>query len=191
MSTLKEFDTLIQKKKKISKTIRLYYLLQKNHYYIINGVLEKGFGNIDIKNKNKVDRDFLLSVYGKMEFLFDELIRLLLVGYNHDERSRRLLYILSIVPVNRKIRLFLDWKIFDEEFTRSLARLFEVRNGLTHCVSFKEVEYRKKTIMRLSKKQDLKKFLSDLQSAWGTLLKVYSNQQKTIDWNNLISEIKK
>ncbi|HSG74123.1 MAG TPA: hypothetical protein VLA01_02890, partial [Nitrosopumilaceae archaeon] len=127
MSNLKEFHKILQKNKNVSKKIRLYYLIQKNHFYINDGALGKGFGNINIKNKTNVDRDFLLSVYGKMEFLFDELIRLLLMGYIYDEKSKRLLYILSIVPVNRKIRLFLDWKIFDAEFTRLLSRLFEVK----------------------------------------------------------------
>lgn len=180
----------IAKKKKLPTNIRLYYLIKNDHHYINNGNLVKGFGEIPIKNKSNVDRDFLLSVYGKMGFLFDELIRLLLMGYNHDEKSKRLLYILSIVPVNRKIRLFLDWKVFDEEFTRLLSRLFEVRNDLTHCVSINEVEYRKKTVMQLSKKQDLKKFLTDLQYAWNTLFKVYKTQQMKLDWKNLISEIK-
>ena len=41
------------------------------------------------------------------KFIFDELIRLLIIGFRHDEKSKKLLYILSIVPVNRKIRLFL------------------------------------------------------------------------------------
>ena len=190
MSNLKEFHKILQKNKNVSKKIRLYYLIQKNHFYINDGALGKGFGNINIKNKTNVDRDFLLSVYGKMEFLFDELIRLLLMGYIHDEKSKRLLYILSIVPVNRKIRLFLDWKIFDAEFTRLLSRLFEVKNGLTHCVSIDEVEYNKKTTLKLSKTQDLKKYQSDLQYSWNALLKVYEAQLEKIDWKNLISEIK-
>jgi hypothetical protein len=189
-NTVATFHTLIKNRKKLPNRIRLYYLIQKNHYYINDGIMEQGFGILNIKNKTRVDRDFLLSVYGKMGFIFDELIRLLLIGHIHDEKSKRLLYILSIVPVNRKIRLFLDWKIFDAEFTRMLSRLFEVRNGLIHCVSIKELEYHKKITLQLSKKQDLKKFQSDLQSSWDTLLKVYQRELKKINWKEIISEIK-
>ena len=190
MKTISDFHTLVKTKKKIPKNIRLYYIIKNSHYYINDGRLEKGFGTLCFKNKTNVDRDFLLSVYDKMSFLFDELIRLLLIGHIHDEKSKRLLYILSIVPVNRKIRLFLDWTIFDAEFTRSLSRLFEVRNGLTHSVSINEVEYNKKSILKLSKKSDLKKYQTDLDNSWNILLKVYETQLKKINWNNLILEIK-
>ena len=113
------------------------------------------------------------------------------MGPESDEKSRRLLYILSIVPMNRKIRLFLDWKVFDEEFTRHLSRLFEVKNSVAHAVSLDEVEYRQKKTLFLSNRKDLKQFKDDLQSAWDTLLKVYMNELEKIDWITLIQKIKK
>ena len=186
-----EFEKYLKNKKTIAKKIRLYYVIQQRHYYLNNGKIEQGFQNVNIQDQFPIDRDSLLSVYSRMEFIFDELIRISLIGLFHEEKSKRLLYILSIVPVNRKIRLFLDWKIFDEEFTRMLSRLFEVKNGLLHCVTINEVEYRKKKTLFLSNDNDLNEFLNDLQSAWNSLFKVYKNELKKFNWTAVIEEIKK
>lgn len=191
VNLMKEFWQLAKTKKGLPENLRLYFIYKDAHHYISNGIIKEGFKNFDIKDRHHIDRDFLLSIYEKMEFIFDELIRLLLLGYENNEKSRRLLYILSIVPMNRKIRLFLDWKIFDEEFTRSLSRLFEVKNSISHSVHLDEVEYRQKTILFLSNKKDLKQFKNDLQSAWDELLQVYVNELEKIDWEKLIQKIKK
>jgi transcriptional/translational regulatory protein YebC/TACO1 len=178
---------LAKNKKRTSKNIRLYLTLKKAHIFVNNGLIESGFSQpnfIHLKN----NRDEILSIFSKMGFLFDEMIRFLLVGHVHDEKSKRLLYMLNLIPLNRKIRLFLDWKIFDEEFTRSLSRLFEVRNGLVHSINT-DVEYRKDKVMVLTNKKDYTEFKKDLQKAWEKLLQVYTDQLSKTDWKKIISKI--
>ncbi|MBM3904127.1 MAG: hypothetical protein FJ357_03190 [Thaumarchaeota archaeon] len=187
MDVLVQLKTLA-KRKKIPQNLRLYLILEKNHIFINDGAVEPGFSQPKYKSI-KNDRDEILSIYSKMGFLFDELIRFLIAGHNHDDKSRKLLYILNLIPLNRKIRLFLDWKIFDEEFTRSMSRLFEVRNGLMHSINTK-VEYKKEKIMILSNEKDYEQFKTDLQKAWDKLLQIYSEQLSKTDWKKTIQNLK-
>ena len=177
---------LITKKKKISKNIRLYIISKNNHHFINDGYIKNGF-NPEIKiSKN---RDSVLSAFSKMAFLFDEIIRLRIVGFHNNSGSAELLYLLNLVPVNRKIRTFLDWKVFGPEFTRDMSRLFEVRNDTLHCISLNEVSYNPKNKVSLSSNTGFKRFTTDFQKAWKTLLQIYAKQQERIEWENLIKEL--
>lgn len=187
MNDLAYLANLAKSKKRTSKNIRLYLILKNGHIFINNGLIEDGFSQPKFTSL-KNNHDETLSIFSKMGFLFDEMIRFLLVGHNHDEKSKRLLYVLNLIPLNRKIRLFLDWKIFDEEFTRNLSRLFEVRNGLVHSINM-DVEYRKDKIMILSNKKDYTQFKTDLQNAWEKLSQVYTDQLSKTDWKKVISKI--
>lgn len=187
---ISEFDKLIKSKKVIPKQIRLYYILKNNHYLVRNGEIKKGFSSPNISKKSDVNRDLLLSIYSKMEFIFDELIRISVLDYADNEQSERLYYILSLVPVNRKIRLFLDWKIFGPETARKFSRLFEVRNSLVHSIEPSETKYRLKTNLSLKDKSAKKRYQKDLQSGWNTLCKIYQACQNQINWRILIKEIK-
>ncbi len=92
---------------------------------------------------------------------------------------------LNLVPINRKIRTFLDWRVFGPEFTRDMSRLFEVRNDTMHCISLNEVIYNPKNKISLSSVFGFKKFSTDFQKAWKTLLKIYVVEQEKIDWKKL------
>ena len=120
-----------------------------------------------------------------MAFLFDEIIRLRIVQSSNGTDSDELLYLLNLVPINRKIRTFLDWKVFSPEFTRDMSRLFEVRNDAVHCISIDEVVYNPKMSISLSTTSGFKKFSSDFQKAWKTLLKIYVGEQQKIDLENI------
>ncbi len=175
----------LAKSKKIPKNFRLYLMLKNGHTFINNGLIEPGFSQPEFASLGS--RDEILAVFSKMGFIFDEMIRFLIVGHNHDEKSKRLLYVLNLIPLNRKIRLFLDWKIFDEEFTREMSRLFEVRNGLVHSVGI-GVAYRKDKTMTLSNKEDIERFREDLEKAWKKLSRIYTDQLYKTGWWNAISK---
>lgn len=184
--SLSNYLDFITKKKKFSKNIRLYIIYKDNHYFIHNGSLKNGFNP---KIKISKNRDSVLSAFSKMAFLFDEIIRLRIVEYSNASDSAELLYLLNLVPINRKIRTFLDWKIFGPEFTRTMSRLFEVRNDALHCISLDDVNYNPKNKVSLSSSSGFKRFTSDFQKAWNTLLKIYIQQQERINWKNLIKEL--
>jgi len=175
----------LKDQKKISPKIRLYLVDKENHFFINDGFLKKGFGSKLTLLKN---RDSVLSAFSKMVFLFDEIIRLRIVGSSNNCDSNELLYLLNLVPINRKIRTFLDWKVFGPEFTRDMSRLFEVRNDTVHCISLNEVNYNPKNKITLSSVSGFKKFSSDLQKAWKTLLKIYVNEQRKIDFKKLSTD---
>ena len=172
----------IKGKKKLSPKIRLYLIDKDKHYFINDGVLKNGFNSKLSVTKN---RDSVLSAFSKMAFLFDEIIRLRIVRYSNASDSAELLYLLNLVPINRKIRAFLDWKVFGPEFTRDMSRLFEVRNDTVHCISLNEVNYNPKNKISLSSVSGFKKFSTDLQKAWKTLMKIYVVEQEKIDWKKL------
>jgi len=174
------------KRKKISSNIRLYIIDNNQHYFLNEGLIKKGFDSKLTVSKN---RDSVLSAFSKMAFLFDEIIRLRIIGYSNQNNSTELLYLLNLIPINRKIRTFLDWKVFSPEFTRVMSRLFEVRNDAVHCISLDEVNYTPKNKISLASATGFKKFSLDIQKAWSELSKTYVKQQEKINWNVLEKEI--
>ena len=184
--TLSNFIKLAQTQKEIKKNIRLY-IVSKNHYLITDGFFKKGFDSKLTIDKN---RDSVLSAFSKMGFIFDEIIRLRIVGFSHNQNSIELMYLLHLIPVNRKIRTFLDWKLFSPEFARTMSRLFLVRSATTHCVNLDEVEYVPNTKNLLSETKGFNLFKKDMAQAWKNLLNIYSTQQDKINWNELLQKIK-
>jgi len=180
------FLEIIKKQKKISQKIRLYIIDNNKHYFLNDGILKNGFDSKLTVTKN---RDSVLSAFSKMAFLFDEIIRLRIVMYSNQNDSKELLYLLNLVPINRKIRTFLDWNVFGPEYTRDMSRLFEVRNDTVHCISLDEVKYNPKNSISLSSVNGFNKFKTDLDKAWENLLKIYVVEQEKIDWTAL-SELK-
>ena len=174
------------KRKKISPKIRIYVIDKEKHYFLNDGFVKNGFSSKLIISKN---RDSVLSAFSKMAFLFDEIIRLRIIGYSNQSNSVELLYLLNLVPINRKIRTFLDWKVFDPEFTRVMSRLFEVRNDTVHCISLDAVNYNPKNKISLATSSGFKKFSTDFQKAWTVLLKIYVEQQDKVNWDSLKQEI--
>jgi hypothetical protein len=185
MSTSSFIKTL-KSKKKISPKIRLYLIDKDNHYFINDGILKNGF---ESKLRISKNRDSVLSCFSKMAFLFDEIIRLHIVKYSNNNDSKELLYLLNLVPINRKIRTFLDWKVFGPEFTRDMSRLFEVRNDTVHCISLSEVIYNPQKPISLSSNSGFKKFSEDFQKAWKELNRIYVSEQEKIDWKKLEKNI--
>ena len=173
-------------KKSFSNKIRLYLIDKDTHYFLNDGILKKGF---DSKLSLSNNRDSLLSVFSKMAFIFDEIIRLRIVGFSNDRKNKELIYLLNLIPINRKIRTFLDWNVFGPEFTRDMSRLFEVRNGVVHCMSLDEVQYSPKHVVSLSSRSGVNKFVKDFEKSWKTLLKIYSKDQEKIDWKKLLMSI--
>ena len=181
------FLETIKTQKKISHKARLYIIDKNKHYFLNNGILKNGFDSKLIVTKN---RDSVLSAFSKMAFLFDEIIRLRIVTYSNQNDSKELLYLLNLIPINRKIRTFLDWTVFGPEYTRDMSRLFEVRNDTVHCVSIDEVKYNPQNSLSLSSVHGFKKFKTDLDKAWGNLLKIYVTEQEKINWDTLLEELK-
>ena len=180
-----EFIAFLKKQEKIPKTIRLY-VVSKRHYFINDGILKNGF---DSKLVIENNRDSVLSAFSKMAFIFDEIIRLRIVGYSHNQNSVELMYLLHLIPVNRKIRTFLDWKLFSPEFARDMSRLFMVRSSTVHCISLDEVEYVPEKKFVLSEKKGFDLFQKDMTKSWKNLLDVYVLEQEQISWEILFKEI--
>ena len=178
------FVRCVRKKEKISFEIRLYLIDEKKHYFISDGALKNGFATkLTIQN----NRDSVLSAFSKMAFLFDEIIRLRIVQHSNQSNSDELLYLLNLVPVNRKIRTFLDWGVFEPEFTRDMSRLFEVRNDIVHCISLDDVTYNHPTNkISLSSSSGFKKFKRDFENNWKILSAKYLQEQEKTDLKKIL-----
>ena len=166
--------------------IRLYLISDKKHYFINDGSIRSGFSNNLKLNKNRTS---LLEAFSKIGFLFDELIRLRIVGYVNDSSSKELLYLLNLIPINRKIRTFLDWKVFNPKFTKHMSRLFEVRNDVMHCVSLNEVNYSPGKRMSVGTIAGFNKFKKDMERSWFELIQIYKLQQKRINLHQLSKDL--
>lgn len=171
-----EFLQLLGKQDFLDK-IRFYFIHKNKHYFINNGHLKSGFSSNIVITKNQ---NTILAIFSKMGFLFDEIIRMRIVGYSNEKNSDELLYVLNLVPVNRKIRTFLDWKVFSPEYTRDMSRLFEVRNALNHSLSLDGVIYNSNKVVLLSSQTGFKKFKLDFERSWKKLLQTYEEQQKPV-----------
>jgi hypothetical protein len=170
-----EFLQLV--KKHDSPNVRFYFIYKNKHYFINNGYFKSGFPSKITITKN---RDSIMSGFSKMGFLFDEIIRMRIVGYSNKKNSDELLYALNLIPLNRKIRTFLDWKVFSPEYTREMSRIFEVRNALNHAVSIDDVNYTPNKEVSLSSQTGFKKFNIDFERSWKKLLQVYVEEQKPV-----------
>jgi len=166
--------------------IRLYLIFNKKHYLINNGNIKHGFSNNLKLNKNKTS---VLDAFSKMGFLFDELIRLRIVGYVHNSSSKELLYLLNLIPINRKIRTFLDWGVFDPKFTKQMSRLFEVRNDVLHSITLNEVDYTPGKTMSMRTIAGFNKFKKDMENSWFELIRIYNSQQAKIDLHQLSRDL--
>ncbi|MBT5200231.1 MAG: hypothetical protein HOK63_04170 [Thaumarchaeota archaeon] len=181
--SVSKFLSEIKSQKQISPKIRLYLIDKDKHYFLNDGILKNGFNSKLTISKN---RDSVLSAFSKMAFLFDEIIRLRIVQSSNESDSAELLYLLNLVPINRKIRTFLDWKVFGPEFTRDMSRLFEVRNDTVHCISINEINYNPKNKVSLSSVSGFNMFSNNFQKSWKTLLKIYVLEQNKIDFKTII-----
>lgn len=180
-----EFIKFLKTHQNFSSNIRLYVISQK-HYFLNDGILKEGFSSKLLFENN---RESVLSAFSRMAFIFDEIIRLRIVGYFHNQNSIELMYLLHLIPLNRKIRLFLDWKLFSPEFAREMSRLFLVRSSTIHCVSLDEVTYTPDKKIKLSNKKGFNLFKKDMIKAWDKLLKIYVLEQDQISWDLLSKEI--
>ena len=161
-----------------SKNIRLYFISGKKHYFINAGAINPGFED---SIKILKSRESIMNEFSKMSFIFDEIIRLRIVGYYNDSRSKELLYLLNLVPVNRKIRTFLDWKVFDPEYTREMSRLFEVRNDTVHSITLNDITYNPQKPLLLSSQKGFSTFKKNFENAWIKLIKIYKKEQDKIN----------
>jgi len=182
-----EFLQLLRKQDFLDE-IRFYFIHKNKHYFINNGHIKSGFSSNIVITKNQ---NTILTVFSKLGFLFDEIIRMRIVGYSNGKNSDELLYVLNLVPVNRKIRTFLDWKVFSPEYTRDMSRLFEVRNALNHSVSIDGVKYNSNKEVLLSSQVGFKKFKVGFERSWKKLLQIYEDQQKPVflKLNKLLKEM--
>ena len=175
----------LKNREKLSRNFRLYIISEKQ-YFLNNGILKEGFpSRLSLEN----DRESVLSAFSKMAFIFDEIIRLRIVGYSHKQNGIELMYLLHLIPLNRKIRIFLDWKIFSPEFAREMSRLFLVRSSAIQCVALDEVIYIPNKEIKLSSKKGFEIFKKDLTKAWKGLLRVYVLEQDRVSWDSLYKEI--
>ena len=175
---MKIYDLLNEKN--VSSSIRAYIIHKNKHHFVCDGKLEAGF---ESKQKIEKNRDSVLSLFSKMSFLFDEIIRLRIVGLQNDESGSELLYLLNLIPINRKIRTLYDWKVFDPKFTQILSRLFDARNSITHCVSLDDAKYVPDNNISLSTNSGFRQFSKNLEKAWKDLVEIYKIQQNMVEYS--------
>ena len=158
--------------------------------YLNNGnfsMSSRVFGHSTLRE----DRGEILSMFAEMESIVIELIRLHLVGWVHDDKSKLCLRLIEAVGMNRMLRELKNAKIIDDVLYKNLDSLFIVRNQLAHRFYQGEIEYRSKPLFSSRTHVNFTEFLKQSQATWKLLVKCYETEQNQIDFKELKNSMKR
>lgn len=169
---------------KFPANLRLFLITDTEYLRIYKGKVEMNHFPFGFVKGLKLDRGNILDFFSKVEFFINEIIQLKLLGFNSDKYGM-LDDVLENVDLFSRIKILNDWKIIDDKLKNKFNETKKVRNGFAHLWSESEIEYQGKPI-----KETFPKFKSDMEEIWTQLLKIYSVEQKKIDIDKLLTEIK-
>lgn len=145
-----------------------------------NGIIEH---YDSVKQKNlfltlKADRGSILNLFSKIEFLVNKFIQVNLIGLS-PQKAILLDGLLEYVDLFSRARMLVVWDIVDEKNDKEFVNLFnelkQVRNGLAHKWSEREVRYKNK---ELTQHTQFEQFKADINKIWLKLIQIYSLQQQ-------------
>jgi len=185
-----EIGNMILFTKGVPNDIRLLLVTKNDLLYLNKGNFQKGsraFGYGAMRE----DRGELLSFFATMESVIIELIRLYVIGYVHDDKSKLFLKMLDGVGLNRMLRELRNASIIDDTLYKHLDSMFNVRNQLAHRFHQGEVEYLSKPLFSVTTHTNFQNFLQEAQTTWELLVDCYEIQQSKIDFEELKNAIKR
>ena len=174
---------MVKKQPNIPKGLDLFLVTEESYVRFHDGFLDMGknYNDIVLLNIKKLnlDRGGILGVFSKMEFLFNELIYLLVIEYDAKKRDR-FNDVLDNLSFHRRIELLRTWGFINNNECERLIKLKNVRNGFAHAWSKKEVFYKGQPI-----EKNFDVFKGDLKNIWLLLLEIYKRRQTKINLDEI------
>ena len=184
------FRLVFSSKSGIPKELRVILVTNTEMLYLNNGnfsMSSRVFGHSSLRE----DRGEILSMFAEMESIIIELIRLHIVGWVHNDKSKLCLKLIESVGMNRMLRELRNAKIIDDALYKNLDSLFIVRNQLAHRFYQGEIEYRSKPLFSSRTHANFTAFLQQSQTTWNQLIKCYEIEQSQIDFKELKDSMKR
>ena len=169
-------EELIEKNKNNLSNVRLLMITPKRWLRLYKGDTSRSRQDIDgiFSQLQHIDRGSILDICSKMEFLVNEMIQTLVIGYDL-EKSYKLDTILENVPFATRLYMLKEWGLFqghDDKVFYKIKNVMDVRNKLAHRWNPTEAEYRKKSLS-----ENFRMFKDDLKESINALIDIYGRQQ--------------
>ena len=171
---------------KIPEDIRLFMITEKMYVRIYLGkvtwklLLEE----FEFVRKLRCERGEILDLFSKMEFMVNELIQLKMLGANSEE-AEKLDDVLAYVDFFSRLRLLRKWGVLENKTVEMVNQTKQVRNGFAHAWGTEEVLYKEKPI-----EENFENFKKDMEEIWGSLVGIYSVEQKKYDVPGIFNRIR-
>lgn len=154
----------------------LLMITPKRWLRVYKGDISRSPQDIDglFSQLQQIDRGRILDICSKMEFLVNEMIQTLVIGYDLP-RSYKLDTILENVPFATRLYLLKEWGLFqgyDDRVFYKIKNVMNVRNRIAHQWSPAEAEYGSKSLS-----ENFRMFKGDLRDSINTIIDIYGKEQ--------------
>jgi len=170
-----KFEELTKNQIGFPQDFRILFLVGNSAKYITQHSAMTAFED-NISEYLPKNRDKIISVFSRIEFLVDELIKIHIIGINHPHEPE-FYSIYDRMGISRKIRLLNEWGVIDGNVRSVLQDLISVRNSIAHDVSLHEATYHNEHIFTARDHTEFDNFRADLQNAWKLLREIYREKQ--------------
>ena len=186
---ISEIFELIRNGKGFPANLRLYLVSENQQLFINKGNVHRAFYSNVSATHLAEKREPIIEIFSRFEFVIDEIIRLHVIGFR-STKEKNLLDLMDVLGAMRKVEFLYKWKLIPNNLKNSLKELFKVRNGVAHDIGLYSVLYKKAPVFKLVDKTNFNNFKTDLEKAWKKLQDIYINEEKKIDWDLFITELR-
>lgn len=167
--------------------LRLFVVRHKGYIFFHSGGLKSGFtaeeyGDVAHLNNKRGD---ILSMFSKLEFIINELLRLKILGFEYD-KYEMFLQLISKIDLFVRIKYLRDWGVIDNAIFGLGHGLKEVRNAFAHEWEESNISYKKKMLMF----DGFEEFRKDMLIFWKEIEDEYAKEQMNIDIDSILDELK-
>jgi hypothetical protein len=131
------------------------------------------------------DRGKILEAFSRLEFLVNELIQTMITA-GHESRAQLLDNLLEAVDFFSRLRFLYENDVITKDVYQLANETKQVRNGLAHRWSVKEINYKGKKLQ-----SNIKQFEKDFITLSRHLIDAYDKQQNQFDFEKIIESLSK
>ena len=155
-----------------AKNVHFFYIDENISYYIKNDFFRmEGAAKeyYDIENL-KFDRGEILSLFSKLEFLVNEILRLHFFGLSSKDDFDKLL---EYIDLSRRVKTLSDLKIITSSISKKMGNTSYVRNQIAHVWNLNGIKYLEK---RLQDEENMLRFKADMEEIFKAMIEAYHSQ---------------
>lgn len=206
---MEKIFNFVLKERKLPPNIKFIVASEKKNYYyfIYKDTFTDAF-NLNffpLTNDGKMNYSCLKNKSGKvlrrfceLENVLDELIVIILGGFDKAEKQNLIRKILKKLNLSEKINILKSEDIISNKISEYLFHLKDFRNQIAHEWLLKDLKYKSKKIvddgaLKFKKREiEFGYIANDFNCVWNEIMKIYRTRQKPVlDWlNELMAESK-